>query len=117
MSIGFKKFFENVFMGGNARIDLALSARGERPRAFYALGERKGRKELPHVAGNSSSHAVAYSNCNPHLPLGYAIDRRTSYRVLIPQSVHLTALIFSLRFMKMSAFRRASPHARAIRKA
>ena len=81
------------------------------PRTLRVLvGKRKGEEEFAHVAANSSSPLYPL-----HLTAMPSIVR-PSYRVLIPQSVHLTALIFSLRFMKMSAYSRASPRARAMRK-
>ncbi len=87
---------------------LTNALRSDYPRRFCVEGTPASRR----LAGETQGEEGISSCCRELLPplvplhlLGYAIDRRPSYRVLIPQSVYLAALIFSLRFMKMSAYR------------
>ena len=67
-----------------ARIDLAaLRGARKRPRACARGEDEKGE-------GKCSIATLSFHLLNPH-PLGYAIERPFAYRVIIPQSVYLTA--------------------------
>ena len=71
------------------------------PRAYGSWGNGSRRATTIHTPWFSPS-----SDSTPFR--GFPTSARLCHRVILPQSVHLTALIFSLPFMKMSAYSRAN---------